>query len=68
MVGRRCRAIGFVVSCGLWWVYFYFAADAVRHALATAEVQLDITRRVLSYGHLAFIAGVIAAAVGSAMR
>ncbi len=57
-------AIGFVVSCGLWWVYFYFAADAVRHALATAQVQLDITRRVLSYGHLAFIAGVIAAAVG----
>jgi low temperature requirement protein LtrA len=57
-------AIGFVVSCGLWWVYFYFAADAVRHALATAPVQLDITRRVLSYGHLAFIVGVIAVAVG----
>ena len=52
-------AAAFIVSCGLWWVYFYFAADAVRHALATAEVQLDITRLVLSYGHLSFIAAII---------
>lgn len=57
-------SIAFVVSCGLWWVYFNFAADAVRHALATAEVQLDITRRVLSYGHLSFIAAIIAVSVG----
>jgi low temperature requirement protein LtrA len=57
-------AIAFVVSCGLWWVYFNFAADAVRHALATAQVQLDITRRVLSYGHLSFIAAIIAVSVG----
>jgi low temperature requirement protein LtrA len=35
-------AAAFVASCGLWWVYFNFAADAVRHALATAAVQLDI--------------------------
>jgi len=27
----------FALSCGLWWVYFAFAADAVRHALATAK-------------------------------
>ena len=57
-------AVAFVVSCGLWWVYFHFAADAVRHALATAAVQTNITRLVLSYGHLAFIAGIIAASVG----
>jgi low temperature requirement protein LtrA len=54
----------FAVSCGLWWVYFHFAADAVRHALATAPVQLDITRLVLSYGHLSFIAAIIATSVG----
>jgi low temperature requirement protein LtrA len=57
-------AVAFVLSAGLWWVYFHFAADAVRHALATAAVQLDITRLVLSYGHLLFIAGIIALAVG----
>lgn len=55
-------AAAFALSCGLWWVYFQFAADAVRHSLATAAVQLDITR--MSYGHLLFIAAIIAAAVG----
>jgi low temperature requirement protein LtrA len=57
-------AAAFVLSCGLWWVYFAFAADAMRHAMATAKVQLDITRLVLSYGHLAFIAAIIFTAVG----
>lgn len=57
-------AAAFLVSVGLWWVYFHFAADAVRYALATARVQLDITRFVLSYGHLIFIAAIIAVAVG----
>jgi len=56
--------VAFAVAAGLWWVYFHFAADAMRHAMATAKVQLDITRLVLSYGHLAFIAGVILVAVG----
>jgi low temperature requirement protein LtrA len=56
--------VAFAFACGLWWVYFHFAADAMRHALATAEVQLDITRLVLSYGHLAFLASIIAVAVG----
>ncbi|MDT4936688.1 MAG: hypothetical protein QOG80_359 [Pseudonocardiales bacterium] len=68
--GRLDLAVGcavaaaFALSCGLWWVYFQFAADAVRHALATAKVQLDITRLVLSYGHLSFIASIVALAVG----
>jgi low temperature requirement protein LtrA len=57
-------AIAFVVVSALWWVYFHFAADAMRHAMATARVQLDITRLVLSYGHLAFIGAVILVAVG----
>jgi low temperature requirement protein LtrA len=57
-------AAAFVLSCGLWWVYFHFAADAMRHAMATAKVQLDITRLVLSYGHLVFIAAIILVAVG----
>jgi low temperature requirement protein LtrA len=57
-------AAAFALSAGLWWVYFHFAADAMRHAMATAKVQLDITRLVLSYGHLAFIAAIILVAVG----
>jgi low temperature requirement protein LtrA len=57
-------AAAFVLSCGLWWVYFHFAADAMRYALATAKVQLDVTRLVLSYGHLSFIAAIILVAVG----
>lgn len=59
-------AIGaaFVLACGLWWVYFHFAADAVRHSLTTTNLQLDIVRLVLSYGHLAFIAAVIIVSVG----
>jgi low temperature requirement protein LtrA len=64
-VGRGFAvAAAFVLSCGLWWVYFHFAADAMHHAMATAKVQLDITRLVLSYGHLAFIAAIIFTAVG----
>lgn len=57
-------AAAFVLACALWWVYFHFAASAVEHALATAAVQTDVVRRVLSYGHLAFICAVIAIAVG----
>jgi low temperature requirement protein LtrA len=57
-------AAAFVLACGLWWVYFHFAADAMRYSLATARVQLDVTRLVLSYGHLSFIGAVIVVAVG----
>lgn len=57
-------AAAFALSCGLWWVYFHFAADAMRFSLSTARVQLDITRLVLSYGHLSFIASIVVIAVG----
>ncbi|MDT4929920.1 MAG: hypothetical protein QOF92_2787 [Pseudonocardiales bacterium] len=62
--GGFAVAAAFALTCGLWWVYFHFAADAMRHALATARVQLDITRLVLSYGHLSFIAAIVVVAVG----
>jgi low temperature requirement protein LtrA len=54
----------FLLCCGLFWVYFHFANDAMRHALTIAPTQLTITRHVLSYGHVAFIAAVVAIAVG----
>ncbi len=56
--------LAFVVSVGLWWVYFHFSANAVRHSLSTAPVQIDITRIVLSYGHFLFLAAIIAVSVG----
>src|SRR5437763_1969896 len=59
-------ALAFTVACGLWWVYFAFAAGAVRYAVATAEVQTDIIRQVLAYGHLCLIGAVIGVAVGLA--
>jgi low temperature requirement protein LtrA len=54
----------FALSCGLWWVYFHFATAAMQHALETASIQVSITRHVLSYGHVGFIASIIALSVG----
>ncbi|MFE1788931.1 low temperature requirement protein A [Streptomyces sp. NPDC059525] len=59
-------AVAFALVCGLWWVYFHLAADAVRHGLETAAVRADVARQVLSYGHLSLIASIIAVAVGMA--
>jgi low temperature requirement protein LtrA len=56
----------FVLAGALWWVYFIYAASAIRHALATAEIQTDIVRPVLSWGHLSFVGAIIAVAVGLA--
>jgi len=62
-------AVAFTLACALWWVYFAFAADAIRHALRTAKVAIEVIRPVLPYGHLGFVGGVIAiaAATGEAI-
>jgi low temperature requirement protein LtrA len=59
-------AVAFALACALWWMYFVFAAGAIRYALRTAEVAIEVIRPVLPYGHLAFIGGIIAiaAAIG----
>jgi low temperature requirement protein LtrA len=57
-------ATAFVFACGLWWVYFHFAADAMRYAMTTAQVQSHIARHVMSYGHLMLVGSVISIAVG----
>jgi low temperature requirement protein LtrA len=46
-------AVAFVCACALWWVYFVLAADAIRYALRTAEVAIEVIRPVLPYAHLA---------------
>ncbi|MER7704281.1 low temperature requirement protein A [Kitasatospora sp. NPDC097605] len=54
----------FTISAGLWWQYFVYAADAMRHAVVVADSRRDVVRRVFQYGHLALAAAVIAVAVG----
>lgn len=57
-------AAAFTISCGLWWLYFVHAGEAMRYAVEVAESRRDIIRLVYSYGHLSLVAGVIAVAVG----
>ncbi|MFG3226974.1 low temperature requirement protein A [Kitasatospora sp. NPDC048194] len=59
-------AAAFTISAGLWWQYFVFAADAMRHAVEVTDSRRDVVRRIFQYGHLALAAGVIAVAVGFA--
>jgi low temperature requirement protein LtrA len=56
----------YVLACALWWVYFIFAARAVRYAMGAAQIQAEVIRPVFAYGHLLFICGIIAVAVGLA--
>jgi low temperature requirement protein LtrA len=58
-------AVAFALACALWWVYFVFAAGAIRYALRTAEVAMEVIRPVLPYGHLGFIGGIIAVAAAT---
>lgn len=57
-------ALAFVLACGLWWVYFAFAAGAMLHAVESAPRQTEVVREVLSYGHLLIIGSIISLAVG----
>jgi low temperature requirement protein LtrA len=59
-------ALAFILACGLWWVYFAFAAGAMLHAVDNASNQSEVVREVLSYGHLLLIASIISLAVGLA--
>ncbi|MFI6167172.1 low temperature requirement protein A [Nocardia sp. NPDC051052] len=56
--------LGFVVGAGLWWLYFQFTSKVIEHALATRSAPGLIMRDVLSYGHFALVAALVAVAVG----
>lgn len=62
-------AAAFVVACGMWWTYFTFVPSAIESELASRTARIDVIRPVLSYGHLALVAGIIAvaAAIGRAV-
>jgi low temperature requirement protein LtrA len=59
-------AAAFVLTCGLWWVYFVFSAEAMEHALAADARRVDVIRGVLTYGHFALVAAIVGMAVGLA--
>ncbi|MGH1552585.1 low temperature requirement protein A [Streptomyces sp. L7] len=47
------------------WLYFHLAASAVAHALRTHPHPAVVVRDVLSYGHLALVAGLLLVSVGA---
>jgi low temperature requirement protein LtrA len=66
LTGMEAAALGlaFLFSCGLWWTYFQYGASAAEHALRHAKVPAVLVRSTFSYGHLAFVLGIILAAAG----
>ncbi|GAA1993458.1 low temperature requirement protein A [Catenulispora subtropica] len=58
--------VAFILSCGLWWTYFQYGASAAEHALRVAKIPAALVRSSFSYGHLAFVVGIILAAAGMA--
>jgi low temperature requirement protein LtrA len=54
----------FVVSAGLWWLYFGEVAEHSRRQMATSEDPGRLARDAYTYLHLPIIAGVIISAVG----
>lgn len=55
-------ALAFVVTCGLWWVYFAFGPGTIEQQLRASSARIEIIRPVLSYGHLCLAGGIIAVA------
>jgi low temperature requirement protein LtrA len=58
--------LAFVMTCALWWTYFYFPVSALEHALREARIQSVLVRSVFSHGHLALVTGLILIAAGLA--
>ena len=57
-------ALAFLITGGLWWLYFGEVAEHSRDLLASTEDPARLARDAYSYLHLLIVAGVIMAAVG----
>jgi low temperature requirement protein LtrA len=57
-------AVAFLITGGLWWLYFGEVAEHSRRRLATVEDPAVLARDAYSYLHLPIVAGVIMVAVG----
>lgn len=59
-------AAAYALAASLWWAYFVVAIRGLWQVLSGAEVQIEVIRPALSYGHLPIIAGIIAVIGGLA--
>jgi low temperature requirement protein LtrA len=57
-------AVAFLITGGLWWLYFGEVAEHSRRRLAEAEDPGRLARDAYTYLHLPIVAGVIMVAVG----
>ena len=57
-------AVAFLITGGLWWLYFGAVAENSKQHLAEAEDAAVLARDAYTYLHLPIIAGVIMVAVG----
>ncbi len=57
-------AIAFLITGGLWWLYFGVVAENSKQHIANAEDPAVLARDAYTYLHLPIVAGVIMVAVG----
>ncbi len=57
-------AVAFLITGGLWWLYFGAVAEHSRRHLASAPDPARLARDAYTYLHLPIVAGVIMVAVG----
>ncbi len=57
-------AVAFLITGGLWWLYFGVVAEHSRRELADAPDPARLARDAYTYLHLPIVAGVIMVAVG----
>jgi low temperature requirement protein LtrA len=57
-------AVAFLITGGLWWLYFGVVAENSKQHLAKVEDPAVLARDAYSYLHLPIVAGVIMVAVG----
>ena len=57
-------AVAFLITGGLWWLYFGVVAENSKQHLANAEDPAVLARDAYTYLHLPIVAGVIMVAVG----
>ncbi len=57
-------AVAFLITGGLWWLYFGVVAENSRRHLAAAQDPARLARDAYTYLHLPIVAGVMMVAVG----
>jgi low temperature requirement protein LtrA len=58
------RAVSFLETAALWWLYFGAMAERTRQVMTTCEDPGRLARDAYTYLHVPIVAGIIAVAVG----